>query len=320
MVDIHYASSNRKLFSGSSAYRLADRAFSADVAFPELAAFRSSQAPARPEKSLPGRPTRSTHPNMIFHGPGRIGNQVADVQCLRFSDGYRLAVGGAGAFGINSQGNEIVLRERAPQGSTDALNEVVLGPALILALALQGTWCLHASAVTFGQQVICILGRSGSGKSTLAAFLDNSESPCRRVADDILPVSLGRDGVDALSHFPQLKLPPARQPSTDMPERMSLSAIYVIANSATAGQRPEAKSLTAQEAALAMVRLTVATRIFDSKLLAHHLAFCANAIAHIPVRQLDYPRSFDMLPRVGELLAADLQTLNASSHGRYCDG
>ena len=95
MAGIHYATSNRKVSSGSRAYRLADRTFSADVAFPELIAFRSSNAPSPPDKSIPERRARSSHPILIFHGPGRIGNRVSDVRCLRLSSGYQLEVAGA---------------------------------------------------------------------------------------------------------------------------------------------------------------------------------------------------------------------------------
>lgn len=320
MADIHYVSPNRKHSSGSFAYRLADRTFSADVAFPELIAFRSSRAPAPSKNSVPGHLSRSADPKLIFHGPGRVDSQDTEVQCFRHPDGYQLVVDGAGAFGINSQGSQIVLYEKTPQGSTGALNDVVLGPALTLALALQGTWCLHASAVALGQQIVCFMGRSGSGKSTLAAFLDSSESPWRRVADDVLPVKLERDGVDVLPHFPHLKLPAERQPSTGMPERAPLSAIYLIACSNKAGRGAEVRSLTAQEGALALAGLTVAARIFDPDLLARHLAFCTKAIAHISVRELIYPRTFDMLPKVESLLVTDLESQNITSSGRRHDG
>ena len=49
------------------------------------------------------------------------------------------------------------------------IEEALLGPALNLALAWRGVWCLHAGAVLHDGQVIVFLGVSGSGKSTLAA-------------------------------------------------------------------------------------------------------------------------------------------------------
>ena len=311
MADIHYASSSRKPFSSLSAYRLAGRTFSADIDFPELVAFHSDRAPFSPARSSPKRLTRPARPNLIFQGPGRIGNVVGEVQCIRNTNGFQLEVDRAGTVGINSQGTEIVLHERAPNGSPDVLSEVVLGPALILALALQGTWCLHASAVASSGQVVCFLGRSGSGKSTLAAFLDEFDRSYCRLADDILPVRPGRDGLDTLPRYPQLKLPPDAQPSLGVAaERVPLAAIYVIAGTDRVETKPEVRSLAAQDATLALVRLTVAARIFDNHLLARHLAFCANVAGQIPVRELAYPRSYDMLPKVGRLLAADLLSMN----------
>jgi hypothetical protein len=184
----------------------------------------------------------------------------------------------------------------------------LLGPALILSLALRDAWCLHASAVAIGGQAVAFLGESGNGKSTLAAFLaSETDLGWQRLADDILPVELTANGFDALPHFPQLKLSPEDQPAGGIPERMPVRAIYVLDGPALERDEIEIRPLGTQEATLAFVRHTIAARLFDKKLLARHLSFCADAAACVLVRRLGYLHDYDCLPAVRDAIAADLE-------------
>ena len=79
----------------------------------------------------------------------------------------------------------------------------MLGPVLLLALALQGRWGLHASAAAHGAGVFRFLGESGVGKSTLAAGLAGGWQP---LADDLLPIRLPPSGPRILPRYPQLKV------------------------------------------------------------------------------------------------------------------
>jgi hypothetical protein len=91
-----------------------------------------------------------------------------------------------------------------------------------------------------------------------------------------------------------------------LPEAVALGAIYQLAGSA--GPDPRTTRLAVQEATLALVRHTVAARLFDRDLLAAHLTFCAQVAATVPVKRLDYRRSFADLPLVGRAIAADLNS------------
>ena len=107
----------------------------------------------------------------------------------------------AGRFWTAADGSAIHQVSQVPGSDPAFLAEALLGPPLVLALALRDTWCLHASAVEYGGRVIAFLGESGAGKSTLAAYLAGQPG-VRRVADDILPVAWQDHRLYYLAAFP----------------------------------------------------------------------------------------------------------------------
>ncbi len=178
--------------------------------------------------------------------------------------------------------------------------QILLGPALVLALALRGTWSLHASAAIYKDALILFLGESGQGKSTLAAYLAN-EAGWRLAADDILPVTMGTDGVTAWPRFPQLKLPVDAQPGPGLPEQLSISKVCVLSG-AGEDEMPALERLPASQAIQAFLGHTAGTRLFTPELLGKHLAFCSQAAERAPVYRLTYPHRWDALPIVKDLL------------------
>ncbi|MCL4837235.1 MAG: hypothetical protein KJ058_04630 [Thermoanaerobaculia bacterium] len=174
----------------------------------------------------------------------------------------------------------------------------MLGPGLVLALALQGTWCLHASAAVREGQAVAFLGESGVGKSTLAAHLGGSlQSGWHLVADDILPVTAGEGGAFAWPRFPQRKLPADAQPGAALPERLPLAAICDLVPAAPEAA-PAAERLPEAAAATALLRQTAGARLFDAALLEAHLAFAAELAARVPVYRLAVPRRLEALGEV----------------------
>ena len=287
-------------------YEVVAQALVVDAQIPQLAGFGTGRATL--DRPVSGIGWLEFVGDIAVQGRAWVGGQWRGVRTQRIGTGFGLEVEGIGRFHVSDDGCEIVCTEADPKIDRSTLSEAIVGPCLILALALQGTWCLHASAVLSGGRLVAIVGESGLGKSTLAAFLDAQGSPWRRVADDILPFALRHDGLTALPRFPQLKLSPDRQPSIGMPERMPLEAIYVLAPADVAAA-PDLRPLTKQEVALALVRHTVAARLFDRDLLAHHLDVCSQAAGLVPVRRLLYPHRLDLLADVAQLLAEDISQL-----------
>jgi hypothetical protein len=191
-------------------------------------------------------------------------------------------------------------------GSGESLvAECLLGPGLILALAARGIYCLHASAVRTPRGAIAFLGESGQGKSTLARFLAETVPGCVRLADDILPVRMGAVGIEALPRFPQLKLGRADQVSDAEPEGVPLRVACVLDPvSGEGGGGVTLEALDPLQASLALMRHTVAARLFDRAPAARHLEACGSAAGCGALRRLRYPFSSEALPGMAATLAS----------------
>lgn len=295
---------------------MADRLLITDTAFAELAPFRTASESAinnvRAHPSQAVKDLMSSRATIVYDAPGWLGNAKRWVRCESTAAGYRLSVAEVGTFIISADGSLIARVLDEPGTPPEMVMQTVLGPAMILALAGRGTFCLHASAVALGDRVIAVLGESGTGKSTLAAYLDHgadgaTDHEWYRLADDVLPVRMCTGGLEALPRFPQLKLEADRQPSLDRPERLPICALHVLDTGDPLVPRDVSlRKLSASETARALVRHTIAARLFAGTQLARHLRFCAEAATAAPGYRLSYPRTSPALKEVKFLLASDL--------------
>jgi hypothetical protein len=185
----------------------------------------------------------------------------------------------------------------APPASVSA--ELLLGPATMLALALRGTYALHASAVRCGERAVAFVGPSGAGKSTLASLL--ARSGCQRLADDILPFSVSGTATLARPAFPQLKLAAEDQWASSRPESLPLAAVYRLAPPSI-DDTPRIEPLRGAEALAVLVKHSVASALFDRELLRRHLAALAAAVHGLRIGELHYPWRADAAPSVHALL------------------
>jgi hypothetical protein len=80
----------------------------------------------------------------------------------------------------------------------------LLSWAMALIFHQRGILALHASAVAFGGRVVAFAGDAGAGKSTMAAHCVQAGG--RLVADDMVRVSLTKDGAFAFAGAPHLRL------------------------------------------------------------------------------------------------------------------
>lgn len=234
-----------------------------------------------------------------------MDGEERELEAWRAPPGILLKTSGGSDFYITPDGMAIeringdaVKQDIFPR-LTNLDRSILLGPALILSVALRSIWSLHASAVRFGKQTIVFLGESGQGKSTLAAYLSNSG--WQRVADDILPVTCVADNILAWTHFPQLKLAPEEQPALNLPESLPLNKICLLTSTAPESA-PSLEKLSAGDAVKALLSHTAGTQIFDAVLLAQHLKFTAQVAKQIPAYRLVHPHRHDTLPLVREFL------------------
>lgn len=238
-------------------------------------------------------------PKLVSRTEGWVGGAQRIVEVYDTSRGLLLKVEGGSEFFIAPHGETI--GKRNPHEELSQLDrEIILGPALVLALALRNVWSLHASAAMYKENVIAILGESGQGKSTLASYLSQSAG-WRLVADDILPVRMEANEVNVMPRFPQLKLPLNAQPGVHLPEHFPLKTICVFEH-AEADQMPELQTLSTAQAVQALLSHIAGTRMFDAALLAKHLEFSTQAAKQTSAHWLIYPHRKDTLPLVQEFL------------------
>lgn len=310
-------------------YRVAGRSVEVSPPLPEIEAFRHPVPPIDPAcDPVDSEGAGAARGEVVYGGPVWIGAAERPAVCRRSAAGYRIDIGGVGAIEVAADGSRALVRPLPPAatwrtGGVGAVTaslaaEAALGPALVLALALGGTFCLHASAVALppradekGEEggVVAFLGESGAGKSTLARLLDGARPDWVRAADDVLPVVWSAEGPRVFPRFPQLKVPSGAQPGARVPESLPLTALYLLApppSRATEGPRVPVGSrrLSRREAVVALVRNTVAARLFDGELLDEHLELCAMLAARLGVAELSYPWRGDVVPGLAEAIVS----------------
>lgn len=298
MLSLRFSSTERRL----QLYRLCSETIGIDRSFNAIEAFRFG----RIRKKLITQPPDALEPPAAnrqgyYWIAGRQRALAARINC-RFLE---LAIEGIGGFTCcPEQGWTQASRVQSDRSDRELL-EIALGPLLIPLLAPKSIFLLHASSIATPQGVVAFVGDSGAGKSTLAAFLASPRTPL--VSDDQLPVARSTSNdhhIDVLPDFPQLKLPPHRQPGLTLTHRLPLRAVVVLGET----RYPEDIKfypLDSKQTVMTLIRHSVATRLFDKNLLAAHLRFCTAAGTCIRGYTLSYPRNFDALPKVRERLESE---------------
>lgn len=236
---------------------------------------------------------------LVSRTDGWVAGSNRRVEVFASSMGYLLKIENGCGFYISSDGKTITAVEAQKEPSLLA-RDIMLGPVLVFALALQNIWSLHASAVLYKNSLIAIVGESGDGKSTLAAYL----SLCagwRLVADDILPVQLTADGLIALPKFPQLKLPVDSQPSEGLPEKIRLNKLVLLERFDGVETFGLATLAPAQTVPVFLSHVAGA-RMFGKDLLETHLHFAAEAAQQVSAFRLPYPHRSEVLPQIRKYL------------------
>lgn len=285
--------------------RLAGQTIWFNQSLNELQPFRL-EGLTSPPCSLPANLLELVREPPLLQAVGWLADKSTSISLWRDDNGYLLEIPAAGFFWTAMSGSCIYQVFRVPSANPSLLCESILGPPLALALCLSGIWCLHASAIEYENQLAVFVGSSGAGKSTLATYLAD-HSGIRQTADDILPVSEAVQGVNALPHFPQLKIHPEEQPGLAFPERLPLSVIYLLDE----GVDVSLETLSPAEAAMSLAGHTVAAHLFDRQLISQHFTFCSQSATVVPVRKLIYPRKFSQLPQVWQVLKNDLAGIHA---------
>ena len=292
-----------------------------EIEFPELPPAHGHE---EPNWALVVRHTPPVERERAFLGERRIREER--YRLWRMRDRFRLTYSHAGTFDILDHGAQIVW-----YADIDSLGElvrnIVLGPAMALALELAGHLCLHASAVSIQDRAVVFLGPKHFGKSTLAAALTAAGG--QLLADDLLAVDprqpvLVRPGVPTVRLWPDI----ARAVSLDgvASARISglkmtvagfsvdaravrpatLGSVYVLSPLAkdTAGPPATRERLHPATAAAALAQQTkLPDSLVGLQLAASRLATAAAVAAAVPVWTLRAVRDLAKLDAVvGQIL------------------
>lgn len=235
-------------------------------------------------------------------------------------------------FFVNREGTEawIVLPSAAAFGEAVAH---VLGPILGLLLSLRGRTCLHASAVSVGDQTVAFAGLQGVGKSTLAAAL--AMRGCSVVSDDLVALFDRGEAVVAQPGYPRLSLRPQVVPALqemsggtlaltpDWDEHVSLdlvasgymfqrqpaplAAIYFLDEPSADGWSSAVETISGREALMRLVGDTWATRLLDPSMRAAELDLLSRLVAQARVRRLRLPFDLAQLSPLCDRIVGDVE-------------
>lgn len=193
-----------------------------------------------------------------------------------------------GAYQCADDGITIARSARSGDYATEAL----LGPIMLHALARRGVFVLHASAaISPGGELHAFSAGSGTGKSTVARL--SEQFGWRRVADDLLPLSLGENGLlMAHPHLPQPKLSSLEQYPAAASPAIPVAALIRLAR----GAETHYKSMSAISVVRLVLESTVAARVYSQRAVARHFDFAGAIAAGIDAGRL----------RAAELVLADM--------------
>ena len=251
-----------------------------------------------PREPVPVEPwTAGAESPVLAETVGWLGGKQRRITCRQAGDGVRLSVEGAGEYLVLAEGRMLA---PVPPIAVDPMlyEEAILGPPLLLALALRGTFCLHASAVARGGEGLAILGDSGEGKSTLARWLAERKHGWTWLTDDITPVAVAATRIRVEPAFPQLKAPELLH---EPPAALPLRGWVQLRRSEE--PRPRIEALGARDRFVALMSSIAGARVFPPERASAAFDACGEISRRVPGHRLHYPRRWDALPEVSSLLA-----------------
>lgn len=162
---------------------------------------------------------------------------------------------------------------------------LLFGPVLILNLALNNTFCFHASAFILNNKVFILMADSGTGKSTIARYIDKYTKG-KRIADDIVPMEMRNNRITVLPDFPQLKLTPEQQ---DQGKFIQKQVVLLFAKKGL--NKTTTEAVRPFEALKKLIQHSVATKLFAPKELQNHLDYCYQISQNAQAYHVEYVHS-----------------------------
>jgi hypothetical protein len=255
-------------------------------------------------------------------------------ECLDLPGGDRyLRWRGSFDFIVSGGGRRIWYRKHA-HVPADSFGTYLLGQVLSFALLARGIEALHGTVSVVDGRAVAFVGDCGYGKSTLAAAMLRRGFPI--LTDDLIVLDERRESWFVRPGAPRLKLFPSvakrligsngsatpmnggtaklvlpLRPAQCCREPRPLTAIYVLdppsgSRKAAASRGISLTQLSGAEGLIEVVRAAFNLLVDDRDRLARHFAFASRIASAIPLRRLEYTRTFRQLPAVCDAVLADL--------------
>ena len=232
---------------------------------------------------------------------------------------YYVRVAGCALFRVTSKAIDIAA---APGLRASTVRHLLLDQVLPLALAAEGHLVLHASGLRRRGCAIAVAGAAGTGKSTMAAAL--SGEGWSVTSDDGVLVEATLDRMNAAPAYPGLRLWPETLDVTGMRERCigevaeysakvrvaapahgeceaaPLTHVFVLER----GERLQIHTLSARDAAMAVLAHAYRADLTDREALAMQLDLCGRFVERVPVSRLTLPDDLSRLRDAARALDA----------------
>lgn len=248
----------------------------------------------------------------------------------RLSGAYLLRFPGLADFEVTCDGQQ-VRATPAPATSADTVEHLYLNQVLPLALNRQGALVFHASAVESGTGAIAFLAPTGYGKSTLAAafaadgrafltddalIIDERDGgyhvrpshPSIRLWQDSRDRLLGAEVTEVLPvTYSSKSRCSAGQTLKFSDSALPLRAMYVLGKNDVEDLR--VTPLTRAAALIAYSAHSFLLDVEDRSITRQQFGRVARLAESVPAFELDYPRRYEELPRIIEIIVAHAKAL-----------
>lgn len=242
-------------------------------------------------------------------------------------DGIHYVARDIGEFHVRLNGQRIDY-SLAPNAHLDDIRYMLTGPIASLAFQLQGEILLHCVGLVVGETAVALAGDHGTGKSTLAASFQHHGT--RLLTDDVLPlqevddhfrasesvpwIKLGLDSLQAIgachSDYPLVhttaekwKFP--RYGALPGSPAIPLGAIYILRPHNDSNSRPQATCLVGSNAAMAVLANMYSAATLKGKRGRAAFEAATRIAERVPVRKLEYYRSYGNLPAIRAAILSD---------------
>jgi hypothetical protein len=254
-------------------------------------------------------------PEIWFTSPDQNDQGTPNLRVWKLAGGiyFKLHYGDGTEFIVDRMGTQVWSIWPDNLSLEDAV-VYFLGPVLGFVLRLRGTTCLHASAISVGDQAIVLLGPAGAGKSTTAAAL--ARFGCRVLTDDVVALSDENGTFWVQPGYPHLRLWPTSvnmlygtpdvlprlvpsDPSWDkrylnliennykfQHQALPLAAIYHLGERCLESAAPFVETIPASAGIMALVANTSANNLLDKAMREQEFDSLGRIVDRVPIRRV----------------------------------